>query len=178
MPNLTFFDMKKKFFMTVILCYFGLSSQISQAEIIELRNEEKSFGEWKVYCEIDDMMNNAHCKIASKFYDNSSVISMQPTNNFANEFFIIIPAIKLGSFAKIRVDKNDLILSGNATAKQFGLLELNDHQKQILFNQMKNGENLYLRFNVAGTDREITTKLDLKDFTRAMSYYSSKVFKK
>mgnify|MGYP003340457344 CR=1 FL=1 len=27
-----------------------------------------------------------------------------------NQFFIIIPKIKLGSFAKIRVDKNDLIL--------------------------------------------------------------------
>jgi len=61
---------------------------IAQAEIIELRNEEKTFGDWKVYCEIDDMMNSAHCKIASKFYDNSSVISLQPTNHFANEFFI------------------------------------------------------------------------------------------
>ena len=109
MKLLSFF---KKIFLIFIftISHILILKNIAQAEIIELRNEEKTFGDWKVYCEIDDMMSSAHCKIASKFYDNSSVISLQPTNHFANEFFIIIPKIKLGSFVKIRVDKNDLIL--------------------------------------------------------------------
>jgi hypothetical protein len=137
---------KKNFLIFIfILFHVLIFKNNAQAELIELHNEEKTFGDWKVYCEIDDMMSSAHCKIASKFYDNSSVISLQPTNHFANEFFIIIPKIKIGTFAKIRVDKNDLILSNNASQKEFGLVPINEQQKNTLFSQMKNGEYLFLR---------------------------------
>ncbi len=156
----------------------ALDKKIAIAEIIEPRNEEKSFGDWKVFCEIDDMMSTSHCKIASKFYDNSSVISLQPTNHFANQFFIIIPKIKLGSFAKIRVDKNDLILSKNITNKDFGLLNIDNSEKNNLFNQMKSGEYLFLRFNINDSEKEITVKLSLQDFIKALSYYNNKVFNK
>ena len=170
----------KKSFLIFIFTIFHILifKNIAQAEIIELRNEEKTFGDWKVYCEIDDMMSSAHCKIASRFYDNSSVISLQPTNHFANEFFIIIPKIKIDSFAKIRVDKNDLILSQNASQKEFGLVPISSQQKNTLYSQMKNGEYLFLRFNVNNSEKEITAKLNLKDFTKALEYYSSKVFNK
>jgi len=161
-----------------IISHILIYKNIAQAEIIELRNEEKTFGDWKVYCEIDDMMSSAHCKIASRFYDNSSVISLQPTNHFANEFFIIIPKIKIGSFAKIRIDKNDLILSQNATQREFGLVPISSQQKNTLYSQMKNGEYLFLRFNVNNSEKEITVKLNLKDFNKALEYYSSKVFNK
>jgi len=156
----------------------AFDKKIAIAEIIEPRNEEKSFGDWKVFCEIDDMMSTSHCKIASKFYDNSSVISLQPTNHFANQFFIIIPKIKLGSFAKIRVDKNDLILSKNITNKDFGLLNIDNSEKNNLFNQMKSGEYLFLRFNINDSEKEITVKLSLQDFIKALSYYNNKVFNK
>jgi invasion protein IalB len=177
MKLLSFF---KKIFLIFIftISHILILKNIAQAEIIELRNDEKTFGDWKVYCEIDDMMSSAHCKIASKFYDNSSVISLQPTNHFANEFFIIIPKIKLGSFVKIRVDKNDLIISKNASQKEFGLMPINEQQKNILFSQMKNGEYLFLRFNVNDSEKEITAKFNLKDFNKALEYYSNKVFKK
>ena len=156
----------------------AFDKKIAIAEIIEPRNEEKSFGDWKVFCEIDDMMSTSHCKIASKFYDNSSFISLQPTNHFANQFFIIIPKIKLGSFAKIRVDKNDLILSKNITNKDFGLLNIDNSEKNNLFNQMKSGEYLFLRFNINDSEKEITVKLSLQDFIKALSYYNNKVFNK
>ena len=177
MKLLSFF---KKFFVIIFFIIFNILifKNIAQAEIIELRNEEKTFGDWKVYCEIDDMMSSAHCKIASRFYDNSSVISLQPTNHFANEFFIIIPKIKIGTFAKIRVDKNDLILSQNASQKEFGLVPISAQQKNTLYSQMKNGEYLFLRFNVNNSEKEITVKLNLKDFIKALEYYSSKVFNK
>lgn len=169
---------KFNFFLLTIIFLFIFYKKIAIAEIIEPRNEEKSFGDWKVYCEIDDMMNTAHCKIATKFYDNSSVISLQPTNHFANQFFIIIPKIKLGSFAKIRVDKNDLILSKNSTSKDFGLINIDNSEKNNLFSQMKNGEYLFLRFNINDSEKEITVKLSLRDFMKALGYYNSKVFNK
>ena len=162
----------------LIICQILLFKNPAIAEIIEPRNEEKSFGDWKVYCEIDDMMSTAHCKIASRFYDNSSVISLQPTNRFANQFFIIIPKIKLGSFVKIRVDRNDLILSKNISNKDFGLLAIDNSQKNNLFNQMKSGEYLFFRFNVNDSEKEITVKLSLQDFNQALDYYNNKVFNK
>lgn len=162
----------------LIICQIISFKNFAFAEIIEARNEEKSFGDWKVYCEIDDMMSTSHCKIASRFYDNSSVISLQPTNRFANQFFIIIPKVKLGSFVKIRVDKNDLVLSKNISNKDFGLLAIDNAQKNNLFNQMKSGEYLFFRFNVSDSEKEITVKLSLQDFIQALDYYNNKVFNK
>ena len=149
----------------------------ANAEVIDVRNEEKNFGEWKVICEIDDMMSYAHCKIATKFFDNSSVITLQPFAKFANQFFIIIPQISLGSFVKIRVDQNDLILSKNISAKEFGLIPLDDLQKNNLFLQMKTGDFLFLRFNIKGQQKEITAKINLQDFRDALDYYNNKASK-
>ncbi len=166
----------KKFLIFVCLVGF-FTSNFAAAEIIDIRNEEKNFGEWKVFCEADDMMNIAHCKIATKFYDNSSVITIQPTVKFANQFFIIIPQIQVGSFVKIRVDQNDILLSKSISSKDFGLINLSDEQKNMLFLQMKNGDFMFLRFSVHGSDKEITAKLSLKDFRSALSYYNSRVSK-
>jgi hypothetical protein len=165
--------------MKKILCFVFLllQIQVAKAEIIDIRNEEQNFGEWKVYCESDDMMNIAHCKIASKFFDNSSVITIQPTAKFANQFFIIIPQILSGSFLKMRVDQNDLLLSKSMVSKDFGMISFSEEQKNNLFSQMKNGDFLFLRFSVRGSDKEITARLNLKDFRSALSFYNSKTSK-
>lgn len=155
------------------LNYF-LTTFHAQAEILEVRNEEKNFGEWKVFCEIDDMMNLAHCKIATKFYDGSSVLSIQPSNKFANQFFLVIPKIRIGTFVKIRVDQNDLILSKNVSKKDFGMIPIDDKQKNILFSQMKNGKTMFLRFSISDSDKEITNKFKLDEFRDALDYYSLK----
>ena len=165
----------KKIFVFICLTFF--TYQFAAAEIIDIRNEEKAFGEWKVFCEADEMMSIAHCKIASKFYDNSSVITIQPTAKFANQFFIIIPQIQLGSFVKLRIDQNDIVLSKSLSAKDFGLIGLDDSQKNLLFSQMKNGDFMFLRFSVRNSDKELTVRLNLKDFRDALSYYNSRVSK-
>ena len=161
----------------IFIFFIFLTFCKSFAEVIEVRNDEKNFGEWKVYCEIDDMMSYSHCKIASKFFDNSSVITLQPFAKFANHFFIIIPQVNFNSFVKIRVDQNDLILSKNITNKDFGLIPLDDQQKNLLFTQMKTGDFLFLRFNVRGNQKEITAKINLKDFREALEYYNLKASK-
>lgn len=166
----------KKIISAFFLAVF-LSFSAAQAEIIDIQNEEKLFGDWKVFCEIDAMMSLAHCKVASKFYDSSSVISIQPSAKFANQFFIIIPQVLVGTFVKIRVDQNDLILSRNINNKDFGLIPLDDTQKNQLFSQMKNGDFLFLRFSVRGSEKEVTIKLNLKDFRNALSYYNSRASK-
>ena len=154
----------KKFFFAVFFIFFSCftSFNLANSEIINLQNEEKKFNDWKVFCEIDAMMNIAYCKLASKFYDSSSVLTIQPSTKFVNQLFLIIPQIKIGSFVKVRVDQNDLILSRNVNDKDFGLIPLEDQQKNTLFSQMKNGDFLFLRFNVRDSEKEITIKLNLK----------------
>ncbi len=170
--------MKKKLFGFFLATVFLLTSvNPVHSEIIDIQNEEKTFGDWKVFCEIDAMMGIAHCKVASKFYDNSSVITIEPTIKFLNQLFVIIPQAQVGSFVKLRVDRNDLILSRNLGIKDFGLIPLDDEQKNSLYRQMKNGDFLFLRFSVRGSDKEITAKINLKDFRDALSYYNSRVSK-
>ena len=164
------------FFFLTIIFHFASFNQ-AKAEIIDIQNEEKIFGDWKVFCEIDAMMDIAHCKIGAKFYDNTAVINIEPTAKFLNQFFIVIPQIKIGSFVKIRVDKNDLLLSANIGAKNFGLIPLNDNQKNALYQQMKLGDFLFLRFNVQGIEKEITARISLKDFRNALEYHNSRISK-
>ena len=168
----------KKSFAFFLVTFFCLTSfNAAKGEIIDVQNEEKTFGEWKVFCEIDAMMDLAHCKIASKFYQNTAVISIEPTVKFLNQLFIAIPQIRVGSFVKIRVDQNDLILSRNLNAKDFGLIPLDDAQKNALYNQMKSGDFLFLRFNVRDSEKEITAKINLKDFRSALGYYINRISK-
>lgn len=170
--------MKKILFALFLLTIFDLTSfNRAAAEIIDVQNEEKAFGDWRVFCETDAMMSISHCKIASKFFDSSSVISTQPATKFINQFFIVIPQIRVGSFVKIRVDQNDLILSKNIGTRDFGLIPLDDVQKNMLFLQMKNGDFLFLRFSVRDSEKEITVKLNLKDFRNALNYYNGRASK-
>jgi hypothetical protein len=161
----------KKFFLTFFLM---VSCFNASAEIIDLRNEEKVFGDWKVFCEIDEMMGTSHCKIAAKFFDNASSISIQPLTRSANQLFLIIPQIQIGSFVQIRVDQNDLIFSKNISDKNFGMIPLDENQKNSLLNQMKSGEFLFMRFNVKNSEKELTAKLNLRDFRSALSYLNNR----
>lgn len=173
-------NIKNSLNILILTIFFELTSfnNFSKAEIIDVQNEEKVFGEWKVFCETDVMMSISHCKIASKFYENTAVISIEPTLKFLNQLFIAIPQVTVGSFVKIRVDKNDLILSPNVTNKDFGLILLDERQKNLLYTQMKTGDFLFLRFNVRNSEKEITAKINLRDFRNALGYYHDRVINK
>jgi invasion protein IalB len=169
--------MKKVFLGFFLAAFFQLTSSNLKAEIIDIQNEEKVFGEWKVFCEVDAMMDLAHCKIASKFYENTAVISIEPTAKFLSQLFIAIPQVRVGTFVKIRIDKNDLILSKTLSTKDFGLIPLDDAQKNSLYNQMKTGDFLFFRFSVRDSEKEVTAKINLKDFRNALAYYGSRASK-
>lgn len=165
---------KNLIFLFSIVLFFTTNIQ---AEIVNLQKDEKQFGEWKVFCETDLMMSLTHCRIGSKFFDEASAITIEPNNTLFNQFFITTPKIRLGSFLQIRVDQNDLIFSEIVKAKNFGLIDIKDEDKKLLFNQMKKGSFLFLRFNIANSDKEITAKISLADFRNALSYYKERVSK-
>ncbi len=148
-----------------------------QAEIVNLQKDEKKFGEWKVFCETDAMMNLTHCRIGVKFFDNASAVTIEPNSVFFNQFFITIPKIRLGNFLQIRVDQNDLTLSQVVKESDFGLIEISDEQKKSLFTQMKKGDFLFFRFNIRESDKEVTAKINLNDFRNALAYYKDRVSK-
>lgn len=174
---------KQTYMKNLIICLFLLSPLFAsmpspaKAEMIEIEKNVEKFGDWKVYCETDIMMDVSHCKIASKFFDDSSVITLEPTAKFFNQIFIVIPQARNGSFVKIRIDQNDLILSDNIKAKNFGLVRLDDTKKNYLYSQMKEGDFLFFRFKVRSSDKEVTTKMNLKNFRKALDYYNSRVFR-
>jgi hypothetical protein len=120
------------------------------------------------------MMDTSYCKIASKFYQNTAAITIEPTAKFLSQLLIVIPQVKIGSFVQIRVDRDDIIISKNISAKDFGLIPLDDEQKNSLFRQMKSGNYLYLRFNLRDQENEVTARINLKDFRNALGYFNSK----
>ncbi len=146
----------------------------SQAEIVNVQKEEKKFGDWKTFCEIDIMMDIAHCKIGTKFYDEVSSITIEPNLKSFNQILIVIPKIKNGTFLQIRIDKNDLIFSKVSNIKDFGLITVDDEQKQIFYNQILKGNFLFLRFTSQDSNQEITAKINLKDFRDALAYYKQR----
>lgn len=164
----------KRFCAVIFFCGLAVFSQ-AQADVVGIENEEKTFGDWKVFCETDVMMETANCKVAAKFYENLAVINIEPQPKFMNKLFIVIPQTRPESVVKIRVSKNDMILSEAVKPKDFGMIKLDDEQKAMLFNQMKNGDFLFLRFNVRNAEQEITVRLSLRDFRSAMNYYNSKI---
>jgi hypothetical protein len=163
------------FFLSVIFELAILN--FAQAEIIDIQSEEKNFGDWKVFCENDAMMDLSHCKLASKFFENSAVITIEPNAKFLTQLFVVIPQVEIGSFVKIRVDKNDLILSKTINSKDFGLIPLVEEQKIALYRQIKTGDFLFFRFSVRGSEKEVTAKINLKDFRSALGYYNAKISK-
>lgn len=157
-------------FLSFLLIFSLVKPCQIYAEVVDLKKEEKVFGEWKVFCEIDMMMDLSYCKMAVKFYENTAVLTVEPEPKILKKLFIVIPQIKVVSFVKIRVDQNDLILSRNVNSNDFGLIGLDDKQKEILYQQMLHGKSLFLRFYTRNSDKEVTVKINLDDFRNALNY--------
>ncbi|MBL6664602.1 MAG: hypothetical protein ISQ34_02025 [Rickettsiales bacterium] len=162
--------LKKLFFS--LLIFLSLSFN-AFSKIVEEESSEKNFGEWKVYCQSDIMMDISNCKIANKFYQNNSLLSFEPKGNYPN-LLLIIPDIKPSSYALIKIDKNNLIKSNTIKSTNFGYINLTEYQQNLIYHQMKKGDFLFLRFNVKDLRKAVTIKINLKDFKDALSYYESK----
>ena len=162
-------------YCSAILIFYLLFARPLKADIVEVQKEQKQFGDWLVLCETDLMMNMSNCKIAAKFYNQTSVITIEPSTMINSHIILIIPQVKNGSMVKIKVDKNDLIFSNQAKPSGFGFISLDQKQKSLLLQQMEKGDFLFIRFNSRDSEQEITARLNLKDFRKSVSYYNNKI---
>ena len=162
-----------KIFLTILALI--LFTNQSKAEVINPQKDEKNFGEWRLICENDVMIDVPYCKVASKFYQDQAVISLEPSLKLLNQMIMIIPNLKLEETVKIRIDKGDIIFSNPIRKDNFGLISLSPVQKSLILSQMKKGDFLFIRFSINGLEKEITVKLNLKDFREATSYYTKAI---
>lgn len=149
----------------------------SRAEIIGMQNDIQIFGDWKVLCENDVMIDGTYCKIATKFYNDTAAISLEPSSKLANQMIVVIPNVPAGNSVRIRIDKNDIIFSDPIKTSDFNLIPFSPAQKSMILNQMKKGDFLFIRFNITNSEKEITAKISLKDFRDAIVYYNSRISK-
>lgn len=169
----------KKFFC-FIFCAFMCRNSFS-AEIIEnISSQEDKFGDWVVACEEDEMMDKINCKIFSQFYENS-FIYVQPNNKVANQVVIMIPSAKNNTTLKFKVDKDALIVSDNILKSDvYGIIPFPPTKQKMMLNQIKNGENLYLRFTIndpksVNGEKEMTAKISLAEFSKLLTHYNVKM---
>lgn len=165
--------MKKTNLFIVATIIFSLVCFPLKAKIIEDENSTKEFGDWKVYCQSDIMMQTSNCKIANKFYFDNSVISLEPQRKQPN-ILIVIPKVKDHSQVLLKVGQNQLIKSLPTSKNDFGYINFSPNQQKIIYNQMKNNDFLFLRFKVTKFSKAITVRLNLNDFREALKYYKSK----
>ena len=163
----------KKLSIFFVLLFF-LSNNL-RAEIVEIEKIDKSFGQWRLLCENDIMLDKMSCKIAQNFYEKSSVITYNLDNKTDNDLLVIIPNARPGAFVQMKIGKNDLIFSDVVKETDFGLIGLKKIQKEQLIEQMKKEQNIFLRFDDRNIAKEITIKLDLKDFNEALKYYNTNI---
>jgi hypothetical protein len=164
----------------IVFCLFSFKSFAAQI-VDNIIREETKFGDWTIACEEDIMMGKIDCRIFSHFYNNTSAIYVQPNNKIANQVVIIIPAALEKTNVKFRVDRKSLIISETMEkSPEFGVIPFTPTKQKQMLTQLKDGENLFIRFTVrdlqvAGGIREITAKISLVEFSKLLVYYESRM---
>jgi len=168
-----------RFFYCFTLCLF--SSALFAAEIVDnVQKDRKDFGDWTVVCEEDVMMDKVSCEMFSTFYDGLASIYVQPNNKTANQVVIIIPNAVTSKGVKFRIGKNPTIAAKPIPKPlPYYVIPFSPPQQKLMLEQMKNGSDIFVRFAVADTKnakntKDITVKISLAEFQKALSYYNDK----
>lgn len=168
-----------KIYFAILFCFISPSLY---GEIIDnIVVEEKKFGDWTVLCEEDVMLENASCKIFTTFYNDTSSVYIQPNNKVANQVVIMIPSALETTNVKIKIDKNFLITSDIIEKRsEYGVIPFSPAKQKMMLMQLKNGQNMYIRFTVrdlkvVGGMKEITAKISLAEFSKLLVYYDLKM---
>ncbi len=169
--------MNFKNFLLLFLFIFIVNT--APAEIIDNQKVvNKEFGSWTVSCREDLMLGENNCKLFANVLDGT-VIFVNPNNN-VNKIVTISKEISEGSNIMFRVDKNELFESDTARNNEYSIVEMDVEDKVKLLEQLKTGNNLYVRLNIKdessdnGT-KQITARFNLADFSKAIIYYNSVV---
>lgn len=169
-----------RFLVSAFIFAVWAMSSVNAEVIGNINREEKKFGEWFVVCEEDVMLDNADCKAFTNFYNGTAQMFVQPQNQVANQIVLIIPQVLDGSIVQMRVDKNKLLRSDPVVRNEFGVIPLSPSVQKSIFEQLRPGQNLFLRFSVqTGKNdfREVTIKISLAEFSKMLVYYDMKMSK-
>ena len=177
-----FISKKKNILIILFVILYINTNKINSAEIIDnIKIEEKKFVDWDVTCNEDIMVDDVDCKIHSKFYNDTSSIYIQPNNKVANQVVIMIPSVIENTTVKFKVDKNPIINSDIIeTLPAYGVIPFSPNNQKLMFSQLKDGNELYIRFTVrdlksSGGIKEITVKISLIDMPKILTYYEVKM---
>lgn len=170
----------KAIFFFIFNCF--LFTNAFSAEIIDnIHREEKKFGDWTVLCEEDVMMENINCQVFTTFYNDSSSVYIQPNNKIANQVVIMIPSVLENTNVKVKIDKNNLIVSDIIDKRpEYGVIPFSPAKQKLMLSQLKNGQDMFIRFTVrdlkvAGGMKEITARISLAEFSKLLVYYDIKI---
>lgn len=173
--------MKKLFFITFLFLFF--SNSFASEIIDNISKEEKKFGDWTVLCEEDVMMSDIDCKIFATFYDNLSSVYIQPNNKIANQVVIIIPSAVENTTVNVKIDNNQIINSDLIDkVQEYGVIPFSPAKQKLMLNQIKTGQDMYIRFTVrdvkiASGTKKITAKISLAEFSKLLVYYDLRMGK-
>lgn len=168
-----------KFFTKIMIMLSFINITNAKAEIIANKSiSNKNFGIWKISCEEDVMLEEAKCKFFTEITEGSVLFVNSENKN--NLITIISRDIVENTTMLVKVDGNQLIKSEIVKANPYNLLNFSIDNKQNIFNQIKNGNNIFFRFLIQDLSekngkKEITVKLDLSQFRSALLYYDSKI---
>lgn len=170
--------MKREFkiFLMSIIILFTINS--AKSEIIENKKiSNQKFGVWTVSCEEDIMFDKVECKLFANVLEETSLL-VNPANK-NNTIVIISKDIIPNSTMLIKVDKNDVIETNQFMNNQFNLVDMSIENKKTLFEELQKGNNLFFRFTTKdlaknGGVKEVTVKLNLTEFKKALLYFESK----
>jgi hypothetical protein len=165
----------------LLLGLVSFNSTEVKAEVIDnVIKEIKKFDDWRVMCDNDVMLEEIRCKIAARFYNNTSSIYVQPKNKYANQIVIIIPPAVPVTKVKIKVGKNDVVESQEIRKDDFGVVPMESKTRKMLLKQMKTEkEYLYIRFTVKDEVnpegvKEITERISMRKFNEMLLYHEDR----
>lgn len=153
----------------------------SKAEIIENRKIiNKSFDVWNVSCEDDEMLNYVRCRLFAEITEKTTFFVNPQSNN--NKILIVSEDGYYDRRFFIKIDDNGLITSNDFTVNKYNIVNFSPKDIKNMYNQLQKGITMYLRFTIKDNTsvngfREITAKLSLTEFQKALIYFNKQVNK-
>ncbi|MDR2077498.1 MAG: hypothetical protein LBP39_00865, partial [Rickettsiales bacterium] len=104
---------------------------------------DKKFNVWNVSCEEDEMLGKIRCIMFVEI-TNKTTILVNPHNN--HKILLISKDGYSGKNFSMKVDNGKLIVSKPLSDEKYGIVNFSDEDLKNLFEQIKSGSNLYMRF--------------------------------
>lgn len=157
-----------------------LTKNITKAEVIDNKKiTNMDFYVFRVSCREDEMFKNIECLVFMEI-TKETIILLNPHGEYA--ILMISKDAFPGKMVFMRVDNGRLIKSKPMSDIKYGIVEFEKSDIARLYRQMNGGQYLYIRYFIkdrtrAEGYREITLKVPLGGFSKALEYYNRQITK-